>query len=156
MIRVFEAETDRFEAQFVIGEILKETRDSGRPNGDFAIFYRTNAQSRLFEEELLKYDVPYVVVGGVRFYDRAEVKDALAYLRIAINPRDGAALRRIVNKPARGIGKTTLERAEQLAVERAEVQAGAEGLGVELADHVQFVIDALRPHARELGLEGRG
>ena len=118
LIRVFEAETDRFEAQFVIGEILKETRDSGRPNGDFAIFYRTNAQSRLFEEELLKYDVPYVVVGGVRFYDRAEVKDALAYLRLAINPRDGAALRRIVNKPARGIGKTTVDRADDLAVER--------------------------------------
>ena len=84
--------------------------------GHCAVFYRTNAQSRPFEEELLKYDVPYVVVGGVRFYDRAEVKDALALpARCCVNPADAAALRRIVNRPARGIGKTTLERAEALA-----------------------------------------
>src|SRR5690606_38678245 len=68
-----------------------------------------------FEDELLRYDVPYVVVGGVRFYERAEVKDALAYLRLALNPADAAALRRIVNAPPRGIGRTTLERAEQTA-----------------------------------------
>jgi DNA helicase-2/ATP-dependent DNA helicase PcrA len=84
-----------------------------------AIFYRTNHQSRLFEEELLKYDMPYIVVGGVRFYDRAEIKDALAYLRLVINPADVAALRRIINKPARGIGKTTIERAESASVERS-------------------------------------
>ena len=114
-IRVFEAEDDRDEAQRVVREIQATVRDDGRAYGDCAIFYRTNAQSRIFEEELLKYDVPYVVVGGVRFYDRAEVKDALAYLRLAQNPADGAALRRIVNKPARGIGKTSLERAEALA-----------------------------------------
>jgi DNA helicase-2/ATP-dependent DNA helicase PcrA len=80
--------------------------------------YRTNFQSRLFEEEFLKYNMPYIVVGGTRFYDRAEVKDALAYLRLLINPADAASLRRIINKPARGIGKTTIERAEILAIER--------------------------------------
>jgi DNA helicase-2/ATP-dependent DNA helicase PcrA len=117
-IRVYEAEDDREESQYVVREILDAMRESGRPYGDFAIFYRTNAQSRVFEEELLKYDVPYVVVGGVRFYDRAEVKDALAYLRLLQNPADAAALRRIVNKPARGIGKTTLDRAEALAAEQ--------------------------------------
>ena len=90
----------------------------GHSYGQCAVFYRTNAQSRPLEEELLKYDVPYVVVGGVRFYERAEVKDALAYLRLLVNPADAAALRRIVNRPARGIGKTTLERAEALAAER--------------------------------------
>jgi len=116
-IQIFEAVDDREEAQFVVSQILISARDDGRSYGQFAIFYRTNAQSRSFEEELLKYDVPYVVVGGVRFYDRAEVKDALAYLRLLINPADGAALRRIVNKPVRGIGKTTLERAERVSQE---------------------------------------
>jgi len=116
LIRVYEAEDDRDEAQYVVRQILAEVRGGDRAGGDFAIFYRTNAQSRVFEEELLKYDVPYVIVGGVRFYDRAEVKDALAYLRVLVNPRDAVSLRRIVNKPARGIGKTTIDRAEELAV----------------------------------------
>jgi DNA helicase-2/ATP-dependent DNA helicase PcrA len=119
LIRVYEAEDDREEAQWVVDRILAAARGGNRRTGDFAIFYRTNAQSRLFEEELLKYDVPYVVVGGVRFYDRAEVKDALAYLRLVANPRDSAALRRILNRPARGIGKSTLERAQALANERS-------------------------------------
>jgi DNA helicase-2/ATP-dependent DNA helicase PcrA len=114
-IQLYEAQDDRGEAQFVVRQILSEARERGRPWGHFAIFYRTNAQSRIFEEELLKYDVPYVVVGGVRFYDRAEVKDALAYLKLVVNPADAAALRRIVNRPARGIGRATLERAEDLA-----------------------------------------
>ncbi len=117
LIRVYHARNDRNEAAYVIGRILTEVREEGRKGGDCAIFYRTNFQSRLFEEELLKYNVPYVVVGGVRFYDRAEVKDALAYLRLLINPKDPAALRRVINKPARGIGKTTLERAEAFAAE---------------------------------------
>jgi len=116
-IRVYAAPDDRDEAQFVVRQILAGSRDGARPLGGFAIFYRTNAQSRLFEEELLKYDVPYVVVGGVRFYDRAEVKDALAYLRLVMNPADDMALRRIVNKPARGIGKTSVERADAVARE---------------------------------------
>ncbi|HVN36935.1 MAG TPA: UvrD-helicase domain-containing protein [Myxococcota bacterium] len=114
-IRLFEAQDDREEAQFVVREIVSAVREQGRRFGDFAIFYRTNAQSRIFEEQLLDYNVPYVVVGGVRFYDRAEVKDALAYLRLLRQPADSAALRRIVNKPARGIGKTTVEAAEREA-----------------------------------------
>lgn len=112
-IRFFEALDERSEAAFVVREILTAARRDGRSFRDFAIFYRTNAQSRPFEDELLRYDVPYVVVGGVRFYERAEVKDALAYLRLALNPADSAALRRIVNAPPRGIGKTTLERADE-------------------------------------------
>jgi DNA helicase-2/ATP-dependent DNA helicase PcrA len=117
-IAVYAARDDRDEAQFVVRGILEAVREGGRSFGQCAVFYRTNAQSRPIEEELLKYDVPYVVVGGVRFYERAEVKDALAYLRLLVNPADAAALRRIVNRPARGIGKTTLERAEALATER--------------------------------------
>jgi DNA helicase-2/ATP-dependent DNA helicase PcrA len=114
-IRLLEAADDREEAQFTVREIVAAVREQGRRYGDFAIFYRTNAQSRVFEEQLLEYDVPYVVVGGVRFYERAEVKDALAYLRLLRQPSDSAALRRIVNKPARGIGKATLEAAESEA-----------------------------------------
>jgi len=117
-IVVYAARDDRDEAQFVVRGILEAVREGGRSFGQCAVFYRTNAQSRPIEEELLKYDVPYVVVGGVRFYERAEVKDALAYLRLLVNPADAAALRRIVNRPARGIGKTTFERAEALAQER--------------------------------------
>jgi DNA helicase-2/ATP-dependent DNA helicase PcrA len=114
-IHVHEALDDRGEAQFVVREIVSGARKEGRPYGHYAIFYRTNAQSRQFEEELLKHDVPHVVVGGVRFYDRAEVKDALSYLRLLVNPADSMGLRRIVNRPARGIGRTTFDKIEQLA-----------------------------------------
>jgi DNA helicase-2/ATP-dependent DNA helicase PcrA len=131
LLRIFEADDDREEAQYVVRQLLSSARDEGRSYGEFAIFYRTNAQSRLFEEELLKYNVPYAVVGGVRFYDRAEVKDALAYLRLLVNPADGVALQRIVNRPARGIGKTTLERAQALAIDQGTTLL--EGLR-ELAD----------------------
>ncbi len=77
--------------------------------GEVAILYRTNAQSRPFEEELVRRRIPYVVVGGMKFYERAEVKDALAYLRLAGRPDDDLAFRRVVNVPARGIGQTTLD-----------------------------------------------
>ena len=117
-VRLRECRDDREEAQSVVEHILAGVREEGRSYGHFAVFYRTNAQSRPIEEELLKYDVPYAVVGGVRFYERAEVKDALSYLRLAVNPADGMALRRIVNRPTRGIGKTTLGRAEAYAEER--------------------------------------
>ena len=101
LIGVIEARNDREEAQLVVRQLLAGVREEGRPYGHYAVFYRTNAQSRLFEEALLEYDIPYAVVGGVRFYDRAEVKDTLAYLRLALNPTDSVALRRIVNKPAK-------------------------------------------------------
>ena len=117
-VRFFEAENDREEAQFVIRNMLVANRNDDVPFGDQAILYRTNAQSRLFEEELLKYDVPYTIVGGQRFYDRAEVKDVMAYLRLLVNSRDDQALRRIVNKPTRGIGKTSFGRVESLAADR--------------------------------------
>jgi DNA helicase II / ATP-dependent DNA helicase PcrA len=117
-IVLYEARDERDEGQYVVRRILEEVRDGGRKYGQCAVFYRTNAQSRPIEEELLKYDVPYVVVGGVRFYDRAEVKDVLCYLRAVVNPADTAALARIANRPARGIGDTTLEHAQELARSR--------------------------------------
>jgi len=152
-IRVYEARDDRDEAQFVVRGILGAVRDQGRSNGDCAIFYRTNAQSRLFEEELLKYDVPYIVVGGVRFYDRAEVKDALAYLRLLVNPADGVSFRRVINRPVRGIGRLSIERADLLAqesgatlIEGARRLAAGEGGGRVPAKLGPFLelLDALR------------
>ncbi|MEE8558650.1 MAG: UvrD-helicase domain-containing protein, partial [Myxococcota bacterium] len=109
-VRFFEAADDRGEAGYVVGELLR-LRERGLGLADVAVFYRTHAQSRSFEEELLKYNLPYRVVGGTRFYDRAEVKDALAYLRILRNPSDTEGLLRVLNTPPRGIGKTTVQRA---------------------------------------------
>ena len=89
--------------------------DNGYARQDQALLYRTHAQSRVFEEALRRNNLPYRVVGGLRFYDRAEVKDLLAYLRVVHNPEDDVSLLRIINKPARGIGKTTLTRMVEVA-----------------------------------------
>jgi DNA helicase-2/ATP-dependent DNA helicase PcrA len=129
-VRFYEAADERGEAAYVVGELLR-LREQGSQLGEAAIFYRTHAQSRPLEEELLKYNLPYVVVGGTRFYDRAEVKDALAYLRVLRNPADTESLLRIVNTPARGIGRTSLERV-LLAAEQADTtvwDALVRGLG---------------------------
>jgi DNA helicase-2/ATP-dependent DNA helicase PcrA len=116
-LQLYQADDERGEAAWVVGRLL-ELRESGGRLGDAAIFYRTHAQSRPLEEELLKYNLPYAVVGGTRFYDRAEVKDALGYLRVISNPDDTESLRRVINVPARGIGDTTVERLLELAAER--------------------------------------
>ncbi|MGW2286768.1 DNA helicase PcrA [Streptomyces phaeochromogenes] len=97
------ADTEHDEAQFVADEIDRLT-DAGDAAGDVAVFYRTNAQSRVFEEVFIRVGLPYKVVGGVRFYERKEVRDVLAYLRVLANPEDSVPLRRILNVPKRGIG----------------------------------------------------
>ena len=102
------ADDERDEARFVSGEIDTLTDGGSRP-GEVAVFYRTNAQSRVFEEVFIRLGMPYRVVGGVRFYERREVRDALAYLRMLVNPDDEVSLRRIVNTPKRGIGDRALE-----------------------------------------------
>ena len=102
------ADDERDEARFVSGEIDTLTDAGSRP-GDVAVFYRTNAQSRVFEEVFIRLGMPYRVVGGVRFYERREVRDALAYLRMLVNPDDEVSLRRIVNTPKRGVGDRALE-----------------------------------------------
>jgi DNA helicase II / ATP-dependent DNA helicase PcrA len=104
------AEDERSEAQFVVRVIRKLALDEERVPSDFAVFYRTHAQSRALEEALLSADLPYAVIGGIRFYDRAEVKDLLAYLRVLANPADEVSLERVINKPTRGIGESTYER----------------------------------------------
>src|SRR4051812_5172514 len=108
------ADDERDEARFVSGEIDTLTDAGSRP-GDVAVFYRTNAQSRVFEEVFIRLGMPYRVVGGVRFYERREVRDALAYLRMLVNPDDEVSLRRIVNTPKRGIGDRALECVTSLA-----------------------------------------
>ncbi|MEU2873856.1 DNA helicase PcrA [Streptomyces olivoreticuli] len=104
------ADTEHDEAQFVADEIDRLTDAGDAKAGDVAIFYRTNAQSRVFEEIFIRVGLPYKVVGGVRFYERKEVRDVLAYLRVLANPEDTVPLRRILNVPKRGIG----ERAEAM------------------------------------------
>jgi DNA helicase-2/ATP-dependent DNA helicase PcrA len=102
------ADDERDEARFVSGEIDTLTDGGSRP-GDVAVFYRTNAQSRVFEEVFIRLGMPYRVVGGVRFYERREVRDALAYLRMLVNPDDEVSLRRVLNTPKRGIGDRAVE-----------------------------------------------
>ena len=103
-----------------------------RPPGEVAILYRTNAQSRPFEEEMVRRRIPYVVVGGMKFYERAEVKDVLAYLRLAARPEDDLAFRRVVNVPARGIGAATLDKLAAVVRETGkswwEVSADPQGV----------------------------
>ena len=109
IITGYVAESEHDEADFVVGEIGRLRSDALSNPGDTAIFYRTNAQSRLFEEIFLRAAIPYKVVGGVRFYERKEVKDFLAYLRVLVNPEDEVSLRRIINTPKRGIGDRALD-----------------------------------------------
>lgn len=115
-IYVERADDEIEEAQFVTHQILGMVRQNPDLKwGDFAILYRTNAQSRVFEEALVRWNVPYTLVGGLKFYDRKEVKDVLAYLRLIVNPVDTVSLLRIINTPTRGIGKTTIDRIVQMA-----------------------------------------
>ena len=110
------AESEYDEAEFIRTEI-RSLQDMGHSNpGDTAVFYRTNAQSRIFEEIFMRAAIPYKVVGGLRFYERKEVKDLLAYLRVLANPNDEVSLRRIINFPKRGIGDRALEEVELFAV----------------------------------------
>lgn len=109
-ITLLVAEDEREEANFVAGEIASMVDMGDARNKDVAVFYRTNAQSRLIEEAFTHYGIPYRVVGGTRFYDRREVRDALAYLRVLANPDDAVSMRRIINVPRRGIGETTVNR----------------------------------------------
>jgi DNA helicase-2/ATP-dependent DNA helicase PcrA len=106
-VTVYKAEDEHDEAAF-ISERLGALEDSGKRLSDAAVFYRTHAQSRVLEEVLVRYGVPYQVIGGPKFYDRREVKDAMAYLRALVNPADEVAMKRIVNVPKRGIGATSI------------------------------------------------
>jgi DNA helicase II / ATP-dependent DNA helicase PcrA len=109
-IRVFKSLTDNEEGKMVASAIFQDKMNSHANNKDFAILYRTNMQSRSMEEALRKLNIPYKIYGGLSFYQRKEVKDLLAYYRLVLNPNDEEALKRVINYPTRGIGKTTLEK----------------------------------------------
>ena len=126
LIGYYEAPDGENEALFIADRIQKFLREAEAAGGEVrgadhcAVLYRTNSQSRFVEEALRRYNIAYTMVGGFSFYERAEIKDLLGYLRLIRNPHDSMALQRIINTPARGIGKTTLETLERLALETGQ------------------------------------
>jgi ATP-dependent DNA helicase UvrD/PcrA len=124
--------TEKGESNFVVGEIQRWVEEEKGSFRDCAVFYRTNAQSRALEDELRKRKIPYIIVGGTRFYDRREIRDILAYLYVIANPASSIHLKRIINVPARGIGKTSVERLEALSLEK----------GISLREALDFAPEA--------------
>ena len=114
LIDIYEARTETDEADYVVSAIQKHI-DDGASASECAILYRSNAQSRGFEERLIKYNIPYVIYGGLRFFERAEIKDALCYLRLMESSADNVAFERVVNFPTRGIGNATIEKLREFA-----------------------------------------
>jgi DNA helicase-2/ATP-dependent DNA helicase PcrA len=135
-LSIFEAKDEEAEAQ----EIVRIIREEKRPLGEFVILYRTHAQSRIIEETLRREDIPYVIIGGVKFYDRKEIKDALAYLRVIANPNDDVALLRVINVPSRNIGESTIRVLEQFA--------SSEGIPLYIAVGMADEIDELNQGQR--------
>ncbi len=110
MIKIHRSPTDAEEGRYVAGSIWDNRMQNQMPNGNFAVLYRTNSQSRSIEDALRKRDIPYRIYGGLSFYQRKEIKDVLCYLRLVVNPKDEEALVRVINFPARGIGQTTIDK----------------------------------------------
>ena len=113
-IQAFQASDERDEGRWIAGEIEK-LHSKGMSYDDIAVFYRTNAQSRILEDMFLRAGVPYKIVGGTRFFDRAEIRDVMAYLKMIVNPADEMSVKRVINTPRRGIGSTSIQKIEQLA-----------------------------------------
>jgi len=139
-IRYVEMMNEQEEARFVIDELISLQQKRKVELKDVAIFYRTNAQSRVFEDALRRATLPYVIVGALRFYERAEIKDTVSYLRSIVNPKDNISIKRIVNVPARGLGKNSLGLIEQYAASQ----------GISLFEGLQnsHAISGLSPAAR--------
>ncbi len=111
----YQAEDDKDEAEFVVKTLYERLAQPGRSFRHVAILYRTNAQSRVLEDSCRRHNIPYIIVGGLKFYDRKEVKDLLAYLHVLVNPKDSVSLRRMINTPIRGIGSGTVAKLEESA-----------------------------------------
>ncbi len=151
-----EADDEREEARQVIKKIeFLKSSDQTLKYGQVAVFYRTNAQSRVFEEGLLRSGLPYAVVGGVRFYERKEIRDAMSYLRVIVNPRDAISFARIINSPPRGIGRVTLGKISALAVERGltlmEALKAASESGLIKKTGAAALIEAFSAFEKDLG-----
>ena len=160
-VQAIEVEDEHAEARFVAAEIARLV-ENGLSASEIAVFYRTNAQSRVLEDVLVRQDVPYQVIGGPRFYERAEIKDAVAYLSVLTNSSDAVSLLRIANKPRRGIGDTSLQRlvlhADSLGISLWEAMADpdAAGLGTAAARAVRGfrnVMESLLASAQELEVD---
>jgi DNA helicase-2/ATP-dependent DNA helicase PcrA len=142
---VFEAYTEQEEAQFVVREIEQLVAKGTFRLGDFAVMYRTNAQSRVLEEAFIRYGVPYRLVAGTRFYERREVKDVIAYFRLIQNPQDSVSLLRIINVPGRGVGPTTL----------AKLSSWAQSMGISAYDAMQRLVEAKQKKETDLPFDNR-
>lgn len=116
LIAVREERSEYDEARWVTKQIQSLASEGESDFNDYAIFYRTNAQSRVLEEQLRTNSIPYKIVGGVRFYERMEIRDIIGYLKLTLNPSDDMAFKRVINVPARGIGKTTIEKLEEFSM----------------------------------------
>lgn len=162
-ISLYEATDEKDEASFVVQEILAKQK-AGRTLNELAVFYRIHAQSRIFEDTLRKAKIPYKIIGGVRFYDRKEIKDLIAYLRAVSFPQDEVSLKRILNVPARGIGKKAVEtleefqRKHQLSFDETLRQAkGITELGARSQKAIHdfaLMLESLRKHSKKLSLRG--
>lgn len=159
-VEVFQAQDDRDEGRWIGAEIEK-LHDNGTAFGDMAVFYRTNAQSRILEDMLLRAGVPYKIVGGTRFFDRAEIRDVMAYLKAIVNPRDDVSVMRIINVPRRGIGQTSIEKIQAYAqahncsfFQACEVATSIES-DVALTSRIRAQLDSfvnlIKEEARERG-----
>lgn len=156
-------ETNEYdEARYVVKEIETLMNEGDFSYQDFAVFYRTNAQSRVLEEQFRTRNIPYKIVGGMKFYERMEIKDIIAYMKLVLNPADDVAFKRVINVPTRGIGKTTVDRIEELSttknismVEGAAVAVDHRELNVGAIRKVReflILLQGLREKARSLQL----
>jgi DNA helicase-2/ATP-dependent DNA helicase PcrA len=157
LVQLSELGNDHEEARWVAAEIERLGEEHGVARSDVAIFYRTNAMSRALEDTLVRFELPYQVIGGTKFYDRAEVKDAVAYLNLLLNPADQVSFSRIVNSPRRGIGDTTQGRLASYAntagltiwevIERAEEVPGLSAAAIKAVSRFFETVDLLRARA---------
>jgi DNA helicase-2/ATP-dependent DNA helicase PcrA len=153
-VQLSELGDDHEEARWVAAEIERLGEEHGVARSDVAVFYRTNAMSRILEDTLVRYELPYQVIGGTKFYDRAEVKDAIAYLNLLLNPSDQVSFQRIVNSPRRGIGNTSQGRLVSYAntagltiwevIERAEEVPGLSAAAVKTVSRFFETVDLLK------------
>ena len=160
-VEVVEVEDEHAEARFVAAEIGRQV-ESGASAAEMAVFYRTNAQSRVLEDVLVRQGIPYQVIGGPRFYERAEIKDAVAYLAVLNNPTDAVSLMRIANRPRRGIGDTSIQRlvshADALGISLWQATADPEAAGVAAASaralrSFRTMMESLMSAAQELEVD---
>ena len=128
------AQTEHEEAQFVLDRIKEYVKNGDNKYSDFAVLYRINAQSRVFEDKLIREGIPYKIIGSLKFYDRKEIKDVIAYLRLVQNPEDNLALRRIINVPKRGIGTTTIAKVRSIANSRGCSMFSAISIAIQMEE----------------------